>query len=429
MPDDSVKPLKCRTSALAHVFSIPLDDFNVASGPAVVETPLDVTPLCGQWSFKAEHTSSGDVNFTLGHSDVPVGALGQHVKITLSFFWLDKLGEKHDIRTFSWDPETLSPDGVWITINLDVAMSMVKRVADASRGAFVPATHRRYLFEAVFEAQDMPDTSQLDRPAPPDICILFPRSSDDPLRLYTSRDLLLRSSPYFETLLSSSFSEARVERSPKRVKITSDNHSLADFDDSDDEVDDLAAASLANSPAPTADPSHGFQSITVTESSYTSYKAVLTYLVTGYIDFAPLRSSRSPVCPDSESGDTRLDTVKASKESQTGVYPSSPKSIYRLAHFLELDALKSLALLHLRNGLVASTAAYELVSPVALLYDEVQAVVVAFVVEHLDEVEKTDAYREVTGRIRGGELPKAAPVMLALLEAQRKKSAKQAETA
>ncbi|GAA5854999.1 hypothetical protein JCM8547_002340 [Rhodosporidiobolus lusitaniae] len=104
------------------------------------------------------------------------------------------------------------------------------------------------------------------------------------------------------------------------------------------------------------------------------------------------------------------------------------KSVYAIAHLLDLEQLKDLALVHIRNYLHPDTAALELVAPVTLLYPEVQAVVVQFILEHFEEVEQTEQYKSVLARVTNGEIATAGPVLVALLNGQREKLAKSMTT-
>ncbi|GAA5854981.1 hypothetical protein JCM8547_002333 [Rhodosporidiobolus lusitaniae] len=263
-------------------------------------------------------------------------------------------------------------------------------------------------------------TRQLaDTPTPHDVCLVFPRPASDPLRLYANRDLL--SSPYFHTLFSSDFAEATAQPSPKRPKYSSAEAGENEFDASDDETDKVYDEKKPlRSILDKEQPELSFHEITVTEASYSTYKAILLFLTTGYIDFAPLRSTSLPL--NAKATSTRADTL-ASRSSKSPSLPfaASPKSVYRLAHFLDLSDVRSLALARIKSPLQVETAALELFSPTSLAYQQVQKVVVEFVVGNLSKVEATESYKNAMEAVERGERPEAAPVLVKLLQAQRRK--------
>ena len=98
--------------------------------------------------------------------------------------------------------------------------------------------------------------------------------------------------------------------------------------DSDDDKQRRKVAAL-----PTTLPIHR---IIMSEPSFHTFRAFLYYLATNQIAFAPITSSFAGVSappPDDESNAASVVPL-----------PVSPKSIYRLAHKLELPALQKLAL-------------------------------------------------------------------------------------
>ncbi|GAA6010182.1 hypothetical protein JCM10207_005655 [Rhodosporidiobolus poonsookiae] len=249
-------------------------------------------------------------------------------------------------------------------------------------------------------------------PNPHDVCLVFPRSTGNDLRLYTSRGLLSRSSPYFADMFSSDFSEAKPSRPAKRPRPAADEE---DMDDSDDETDDHYAAKASSSS--TDDVPVGYHIVSVAEACYSTYNALLTFLATGFLQFAPLRSTVLPLNPNA--ADARQDALLKMGEGRADLpMPPSPKSIYRLADRLQLDELRSIALDQIKSSLVVDTAALELANPTALRYDEVSQVVVEFVTKNLAAVEKTAAYKTLMDEIERGDKPEAAPVLVKLLKAR-----------
>lgn len=157
-------------------------------------------------------------------------------------------------------------------------------------------------------------------PLPIDVRLLFPggRGHD----LWGSSCVLSQSSPYFKTVLSTPLNSARPP-SLRHLHTPS-----LDFDDSD--AEDIAAPDLTT-PLPT--PYHQqHHQIEVTSGSYKTYRAVLTWIMSNEIEFAPLKSSR------------RSSPIPASPGVSSRYPPPSPKSVFCLASFLEIPALANLTL-------------------------------------------------------------------------------------
>jgi hypothetical protein len=166
-------------------------------------------------------------------------------------------------------------------------------------------------------------------------------------------------------------------------------------------------------PAPAKKPISGepFKTVTVLDTAYTTYFAVLVWLNSRHISFAPLLSQHR------RRGLSRQDSLAFHLSKIVNLRldadpllppPSSPKSIYRLAHLLELDDLASLALDNLRSQLVPQNAAYELYSNVATCYSAVRDVVLDYVVEHWEKVKGAQATKEMKGKALAGELDAGA---------------------
>ncbi|GAA6033752.1 hypothetical protein JCM8097_004415 [Rhodosporidiobolus ruineniae] len=252
-------------------------------------------------------------------------------------------------------------------------------------------------------------------PDQPRVCFTFPRpETSSNLRLFVPRDLLRQASPVFVDLIDSGFAESDTSSGRKRPR-TAKTVRKADYADSDDELDDYYASNpalLSSAPLP-----KDCHEVVITEAAYATYRNVLSYLMSGLIIFAP----RDPATVET----SRLDHLKEHAEDlELDMLASSPKSVYRLAHYLDLPDLQSLARIHYRSSLRAATVGRELVHPVVLLYEPLQKEVVSYIVEHFAEVEKTEEYKSVMARITNGEVATAGPVLVALLAAQREKLAK-----
>ncbi|GAA5974121.1 hypothetical protein JCM11641_003448 [Rhodosporidiobolus odoratus] len=165
-------------------------------------------------------------------------------------------------------------------------------------------------------------------PSASDVRLVFPRTSQ---QLWANEALLIQSSPHYKTALSSAFAEgsASTETSLEAADVAPYT-----FEESDEETDKAEAMKATRKKE--VQTSTPFKTITVTDSSYSTYLAVLVWLQSHHISFAPLRSSFRT------SGKSRLEATQARTVAvaERGANyplvppPSSPKSIYRLAHLL-----------------------------------------------------------------------------------------------
>ncbi|KAL8292036.1 hypothetical protein RQP46_001502 [Phenoliferia psychrophenolica] len=164
----------------------------------------------------------------------------------------------------------------------------------------------------------------LEHPQPNDVRFFFPRSSSE---LWASSTLLASTSPYFRDLFSSEFGEGAtdgVDGQAKQRSTTAVDGPLSepgnDDLDSDGEWDSRHPPPKV--PDKEATPSK-FHEVIVREAAHGTYRAVLLWIYTGSITFRGLRSSPSVPSPP---------------------FAVSPKAVFKLADFLDIPSLKSLAL-------------------------------------------------------------------------------------
>ncbi|BGP48984.1 hypothetical protein JCM10450v2_004863 [Rhodotorula kratochvilovae] len=353
---------------------------------------LGTLPLAGAWQVYVGHDTDGDAYLQLDHGKLPTGALGARV---------------------------------------------------ASEGAFVPETHRRYRLSAHLWQEDVQPSrearslcirvpDELDSPTPDLVRLFFPSVGEHGAELWTTVAFLSASSPYLEDLLASDSAESipvgskrpRIEQLAQPEPVSA--RATKDFDDSDDETDEAAWPGME-------DPRERYtrsdcgdlskRQITVTHAAQSTYRAVLRYLQTGFIRFAPLSSTCLPLDPAAPT--TRFERIFELEAADEPGLPTfvSPKSTYRLAHLLRLDALQHLCLHAFRTSLSPHAAAHELFDPAAALFDAWRAVVLLYVVENWDEVTKTASWREVDARIERDEVPGAAPILRELMKAREARAA------
>ncbi|KAJ2935132.1 hypothetical protein H1R20_g1985, partial [Candolleomyces eurysporus] len=173
--------------------------------------------------------------------------------------------------------------------------------------------------------------------------------------------------------------------------------------------------------------------IVIKDVAYSTYKAILYYIYTDTIVFAPLSSSfshsklRSPpsgtpvVGPASESsnnvlggpkrnaGDgptTRAEwIVEWTKDNPGRPAPCSAKAVYRVADKLDLGELKERASKHIFKSLTVDNIAYEVFSPFAATFEEVRKVEIEFFLNHWHEIRASESMRTVWHQIRSGRHP------------------------
>ncbi|BGP12314.1 hypothetical protein JCM10213_002582 [Rhodosporidiobolus nylandii] len=412
--------------------SVPLD-LDIEASDLEARIPLPSVPLFSAWFIKAlrnETTKVADVQLTCD-TYCPIGSIGRKTSAKLAFFWVSSSGARRRIALNTYQSLTVAPEQ-WNTVCLSVTDEALSRAEEKSNSVFVAKTHRAYLLKVVCEGQPSSAAAvtqgSLDaarrlinvigNPSPLDVVFTFPRTPE--LRLYTHKALLTASSPYFKTLFASGFSEATpVEPPAKRARQDRASPPAAGAKGDNDSDDKLDARYLAAGAGGSPDPSDPVHEIKITEGTYTAYRALLLYLSSGFIDFSPLSSACLPALSGAPCTRARSTRARLNQLGLPLLLPS-PKSIYRLAHLYQLDALRTHALSVFVASLEPTTAALELVTSFAVAYDEIRAAVVEFIVSHFYAVEGSEAYKEVMAKVKGGEMPLAAGAMAELVKALRK---------
>ncbi|GAA5974116.1 hypothetical protein JCM11641_003445 [Rhodosporidiobolus odoratus] len=237
---------------------------------------------------------------------------------------------------------------------------------------------------------------------PANVLLTFPRTNQ---QLWANETVISSASPYLKAILSSSFAEGSP--SPATPLQLTEVPPYT-FEESDDETDE--AEMKKQKPEESGKSVTPFQFIPVTDTSYSTYLAVLVWLDSHHIAFAPLLSSfRTSGKSRVEASSARSTAVsKLLKDTHLLPSASSPKSIYRLAHLLELKDLCHLALENLRTQLTPENGAFELYSDVATCYSEFRDVVLEFAVENWDKVKEAKATKEMEEKGAAGDLQAAA---------------------
>ncbi|GAA5879092.1 hypothetical protein JCM1840_004524 [Sporobolomyces johnsonii] len=240
------------------------------------------------------------------------------------------------------------------------------------------------------------------------VCFDFPRTSR---QLWSNEENLRKISTYYDALLSSDFAEGST--SSQAVSISSSLPSYT-YDDSDAEIDELELGCKVKSKRGEEQDQKKeiggapFKTVTIVDTAYTTYFAVLVWLATGYISFAPLRSKFGSVDKGAKQA-RAAELVKMVSEIDSQLpTPASPKSVYRLAHLLELPNLVYLALNNFESQLSPANVADELYSDVSCSYEAIRDVALEYVVDEWKEVRDAEGTREMERRASAGELPKVA---------------------
>lgn len=285
----------------------------------------------------------------------------------------------------------------------------------------------------------------------------FPATNTE---IWESSAFLKRQSPYFANLLTSEFAEGTPTASSKKRKVAEEGSTRVEkptadspFDDSDGEADQ-ASAQVRDEPSCELP----VYEITITSAAFSTYRAALCYLRTGYINFAPLSSTApgpslsndasvkksilSAVLPlnkqpaGTAAASTTAPTSRSASPSpfssstptafclapkpafddptQTPPPSVSPKSIYRLAHLLEHVALQSLALREIASQLRPTNVATELFGDVAKAYPEVWKMEINYCVKNWARVKDSAAMKEIEGLVEREELPGGGKVLMEL---------------
>ncbi|GAA5985161.1 hypothetical protein JCM10908_002550 [Rhodotorula pacifica] len=249
---------------------------------------------------------------------------------------------------------------------------------------------------------------------PQDVCFDFPGIN---AKLWASYKLLTEQSPYYHSLLGGEFSEATVQTGSSATMQEDepqDYQAIRIYEDSDDETDEHFQGQLAVLTQPKSSTILPHKKVIVADTACTTYLATLVWMGSRYVRFAPLRSS-----VDGSSGGTsesRLQQIITDTQANSRLpISASPKSIYRLAHLLELTDLQEAALDNLVSQLTPQNAATELFSDVASAYPALRDCILDFVVGKWAGLRASDAWTKIKELANAHELPAGAAYTALLL--------------
>ncbi|GAA6007037.1 hypothetical protein JCM10207_009179 [Rhodosporidiobolus poonsookiae] len=391
--------------------------------------PVKNVPLAGDWSLELKGTGDG-VLIELEHKAMPLGRLGFGVECEYTLYWSDS-GVLKPVDSGVWrsapQPEGNDKGTSYGGFTCLEGGNGVFNEAE-KLGNFDSKGCRRYRF--VFQLQQqclklrhLSHSAETlaeglgdapFKPTPHNFRLAFPSlAKGGEACLWINAELLSHTCPYFKDLLDSDFAEAAPRRSKRARKsgaqlvddadVSSDKK---DFEDSDDEADDFRFAKV---PPKHEEPPDdlSFREIKITQTAFTTYHALLTFLQTGHLRFVPLKSACKPSNPAGIA--TRSELVKLQLDEDPSLpLPVSPKSLYRLTDLLRIPdstGLAALCLDTLSDSLTCHGAAYELFSDAAIHLDPIRKVVLAYVVANWAEVSATPSWKAYAARMKAGQLP------------------------
>lgn len=165
--------------------------------------------------------------------------------------------------------------------------------------------------------------------------------------------------------------------------------------------------------------------VVIRDAAWSTWWAILYWIYTDIVFFAPLSSSfmvstsppghgrtASTASFHTANGDgaTRRDWIRqwvdergGTEEGATGPRAVSAKAVYRLADKLDLPELKLRAFQHICANLAAQNIPAEVFSRFSTTFEEVRKVQVAFFLKHWSEIKKSDTMTQIWTQIRLGK--------------------------
>lgn len=239
-------------------------------------------------------------------------------------------------------------------------------------------------------------------PYPNDVRFVFPRPDGTSLELWANSTILGEASPYLKTALESRFVEGSKESAKRRKKdkgAAIEQPSVYDAEgDSDAEGDDVIAEFERGSKKVHDD--HQYHELTP-EACYTTYRAFLAWLHSGHIVFAaPHNDLAHPASNAAE----RLQVLRQTLANKpSAVLPTSPRSLFELAHLLDVVELQHLAFHAIERQLTRDTVASLLFSKTAMRHEAVKKEAVDFATQQWGQVRQSAGWVAVDKMVQAGE--------------------------
>ncbi|GAA6041668.1 hypothetical protein JCM8097_003072 [Rhodosporidiobolus ruineniae] len=280
-----------------------------------------------------------------------------------------------------------------------------------------------------------------------DLVFTFPSDGHSPPRsILASKELISARCSYFRSMLSGDWADGNnyVNLPTTLALSASSARKISTWADDDDSLDWLPeewveahgprAAKVQEQQLETAAVGEGRKmlNVKITDTGYTTYRALLYFLYTEQITFTPLASLFTVALigklPDADGPDTPqkqplLAGLRKSAQStkltsrraflldkletptRSTVAPASPHAVYALADQLDVLELKKRAKEAIVSGFTVENIMYELISSFSYNYDEIQREALHFARTNWNEVKLTAAWKRVfveAATIEGG---------------------------
>ncbi len=246
---------------------------------------------------------------------------------------------------------------------------------------------------------------------PNNVKLVWPSGGLTPFELWAPSALLSSVSAYYKDMFASGMQEAAdvsvgsSSAAPVKRVVDCLEHALTvaplSTDDSDTEADDIYrnASQEDNRPAqpPTNQPAPKHKHIVITHAKYATYIALLSWLQTGRIVFAPLKSSFATSV-------ARIEPLRHALACKPHApIPVSAKSVYKLAHYLDIPSLATISLDTYLSQIDVRHAAQEVFGPM-LGFPEAKARLVSFMGKNKDAYKQAGGLKEVQEKLNRNEL-------------------------
>ena len=225
------------------------------------------------------------------------------------------------------------------------------------------------------------------QPHATDVRFVFPRPDGKVLELWAHSSVLKEVSPYFKQLLEAGFAESTMLTKEERNSSGQDDATFGlpnTNGDADENADNAIAEAVAQGTATSSDTSLAYHQIVIIDACYTTYRALLVWINTGFIELGPRKME--------------LTTNKDRDEDSGLPQPSSAMSMFRLAHLVEIPEMLKLAVEHIIDSLTPSTAADLLFSDLVLCHDTIKKPVLRYCADHWVAVKQSSRFKEVVTR-------------------------------
>ncbi|GAA5915234.1 uncharacterized protein JCM6883_002369 [Sporobolomyces salmoneus] len=244
-----------------------------------------------------------------------------------------------------------------------------------------------------------------------DLVFRFPRDKQKPF-IFASKSFLTVSADYFKTQIQPAKEDSELS------DLSSENSTNANAESSRPQKRARVSESEVSNYG-----SKRIYVVDITETDFTTYRAMLSWLYCREVSFTALPSDylvardkalaeHLPTDPSFAFDPPELwlpkkfESLKGQRINRK-IPPCSAHSMYRLADCYSINGLKRVAKDRILRCLTVENVAYELFSPLSIDYEEIQKPVLEFFVKNWAQVKKTTAFKNVLDKFAEGELARA----------------------